>query len=282
MNLGQRRPTDAQDTPATGTCAMTKALLAATAIAVAFATPALAIKRTPYPEIKVEMAEAYKPDTAFEGMRKTLLMAVAKKDKAALVNLVGPTFVWTFNDQMAEDFDFGRDAQHNFKVAFGFRAAGKDVDGGVEDGPYWDTLADVAKSGSFYKDSNNKNLVCGPNRASVADETVFQEASTKIAAKDDEGEWYYVVGDTVVSASPSAGAPQVATISKVAVPVLSYYPKATAAQPEPIATHIEVLLPSGKSGFVAIAMAKPLYGATLCFAKSADGNWKIASVNQVD
>lgn len=261
---------------------MTKVLLAAAAIAVALATPAFAIKRAPYPEIKVEMAEAYKPDAAFEGMRKALLIAVAKKDKAALMNLVGPTFVWTFDDQIAQEFDFGRDAQHNFKVAFGFRAAGKDADGGVEDGPYWETLTDIAKAGSFYKDANTSNLVCGPNRAWVSDEALFEQARNKIATKDDTGEWYFVAGDTVVTSAPTVTGQQIATISKVAVPVVSYFPKASASQPDPIPTHIEVLLPSGKTGYLPIAQARPLFGASLCFAKTGDGSWKIASVNQVD
>src|ERR1700733_6256361 len=58
-------------------------------------------------------------EPAFEGMRKAFMIAVAKKDKAALMNLVGPTFLWTYDDEIADSFDFGRDAAHNFKVAFG-------------------------------------------------------------------------------------------------------------------------------------------------------------------
>src|ERR1700733_5776369 len=126
MNFGSAKTTDGQDVSPTTEPAhsretpMTRVLLAATAIAVAFATPALAIiKRAPYPEIKIEMAEAYRPEPAFEGMRKAFMIAVAKKDKAALMNLVGPTFLWTYDDEIADSFDFGRDAAHNFKVAFG-------------------------------------------------------------------------------------------------------------------------------------------------------------------
>lgn len=261
---------------------MTRVLLAATAIAVAFATPALAIiKRAPYPEIKIEMAEAYRPEPAFEGMRKAFMIAVAKKDKAAVMNLVGPTFLWTYDDQIADSFDFGRDAAHNFKVAFGFRAFGKDSDGGVEDGPYWETLAQLANPGSFYKAEYHANFVCGPNRVWAADDTLFDQARSKIATKDDNGEWYAIPGEAVVTTAPTAGQP-ITKISKVAVPVLSYYPKAVAGQPEPIATHLEVPLPSGKSGFIPISMARPLFAARLCFAKNAEGMWKIASVNQVE
>src|SRR2546423_7992857 len=75
-----------------------------------------AIKRVPYPEIKVEVIAAYRPDAAFEVMRKALADAVAKKDAAALFELVGPTFVWTLQGGATDQFDLGRDALHNFKV----------------------------------------------------------------------------------------------------------------------------------------------------------------------
>src|ERR1700736_2014696 len=93
-----------------------------------------AVKEVPYPAVKVELAEAYTPDAAFEKMRKAFAEAVAKKDTQALFSLVGPTLVWMSQGAAIDQFDFGRDALHNFKVVFGFRETGKDTDGGVPDG----------------------------------------------------------------------------------------------------------------------------------------------------
>src|ERR1700730_9780063 len=103
-----------------------------------------AVKKVPYPEVKVTINEGYKPDPAFEKMRSAFTAALAKKDVAALTELVAPTFLWTVNGQPADKMDLGRDALYNFKVVFGFRTPGKDEDGGVGNGPFWDTLAAFA------------------------------------------------------------------------------------------------------------------------------------------
>jgi hypothetical protein len=120
----------------------------AVVLALALGSPAaMALNRVPYPEVKVEVSDAYKPDAAFNAMRKAFSDAVAKKDSAALFALVGPTFVWTMQGSTVDQLDMGRDSLHNFKVVFGFRQQGKDTDGGVENGPYWDALAAFAARG---------------------------------------------------------------------------------------------------------------------------------------
>jgi hypothetical protein len=53
---------------------------------------------------------------------------VANRDTQALFSLVGPTFVWVSQGGLVDQFAFGRDALHNFKVVFGFREPGKDVE----------------------------------------------------------------------------------------------------------------------------------------------------------
>src|SRR5262249_10654147 len=123
------------------------------AIACALALPAgAAIKRVPYPEVKVEVSEPYKPDPAFVAMRKKFSDAVAKKDSQALFALVAPTFVWTFQGGSTDQFDMGRDALHNFKVVFGFRPQGADADGPVENGPFWGALPAFSDDGTYYVD----------------------------------------------------------------------------------------------------------------------------------
>jgi len=44
--------------------------------------------------------------------------------------------------------------------------------------------------------------------------------------------------------------------------------------------HLELLLPAGKSGWVAVGAVKPLSADQLCFAKQPSGDWKIAAYDQ--
>jgi hypothetical protein len=81
--------------------------------------------------------------------------------------------------QPADELDLGRDGIHNFKVVFGFRALGKDKDGGVDNGPYWDALAAFAGDSTYYAATDTGNLICGPIAADVADDNIFGQASKR-------------------------------------------------------------------------------------------------------
>src|SRR5260370_33110126 len=109
---------------------------AAALMAVTLGTaPAAAVKRMPYPEIKVELLPIYEPEPGFAARRKAFAEATAKKDAAALLALVAPTFVWTAQDELAAEFDLGRDALYNFEVVFAVRSRGKEDDRRLERGP---------------------------------------------------------------------------------------------------------------------------------------------------
>jgi len=43
-----------------------------------------------------------------------------------------------------------------------------------------------------------------------------------------------------------------------------------------------LLLPSGKTGWVTLDKVRPLLIDRLCYAKSANGDWKIAGLSQSD
>jgi hypothetical protein len=86
------------------------------------------------------------------------------------------------SDQPADELDLGRDAIHNFKVAFGFRALGQDVDGGVDNGPYWEVLTTFAEDTSYYIANDAGTLVCGPMSAEVADDNALDRARRRIDA----------------------------------------------------------------------------------------------------
>jgi hypothetical protein len=135
--------------------------VAAAAASLATGTATFAqVKKIPYAEVKVDLPESFTPDAALQNTRKAFVDAVTKKDANALFALVGPTFVWLSQNTPSEQFDMGRDALHNFKVAFGFREYGTDSDGNVPEGPFWDSLEGFASDGSLYQDVGS--LVCGP------------------------------------------------------------------------------------------------------------------------
>jgi hypothetical protein len=249
---------------------------AAAASALAISTASFAeVKKVPYTEVKVDVPEAIKPDAALEAMRKAFVDAVTKKDIQALSALVGPTFVWLSQNSPSDQFDMGRDALHNFKVAFGFREPGQDTDGPVADGPFWDKLEAFAADGDYYQDVGN--LICGPITGSVQNDEAWEKAREKIGA-DDSVEWNFTMAETSATAAPGAGAP-VGKVGTVALPILSVHPPEAQGQPT---THLQVLLPSGKAGWIPLSAARPFSTDSLCYALTAKGEWKIAAFDQTE
>jgi len=185
---------------------------AITLLATVAAASADEIKQVPYPEVKVQVPELFKPDAGFLRMQKTLYDAVEKKNTQAVSFLVGPNFVWTQDSAISGQFDYGGDALQNFKVAFGFRAAGKHADGGVKDGPYWESLYDFADNKDFQK--VNDTLVCGPVAATVAD---FDGALSTVMA--------LLPGSSVNSSTSIAAAEPAAVLllSSIAVSLRTFF-----------------------------------------------------------
>jgi hypothetical protein len=239
-----------------------------------------AVKKVAYPEVKVDLNDAYRPDAAFDAMVTRFAAAVAAKDGPALFALVGPMFVWTQAGALVDELDLGREPLHNFKVVFGFRAAGASADGGVENGPFWDALSAIAQDKTYYKATDSGNLICGPIGASVMDEGVFERARNKIETGDEPADWYFTLADTAVAKAPGDRGPPVAKVGKVALPVLSVSPVGKEGEPAPAPAFLEVLLPSGKTGWIAASAARPLDSERLCYAKTAAGDWKIVGYDQ--
>ncbi len=243
--------------------------------------PAAAVKKVPYPEVKVSVTPAFKGDPGLDALRKSLAEAVAKKDMAALSALVAPKFLWTSGGEPAEDFDGARDALHNFKIAFGFREAGKTADGPTEIGPQWNLLALFAADESLGQDPGSP-MVCGPITAKAVDEKILEQAIEKVDEEDESSEWVYFAEEVTLTGSPTGGS-SVGKFANTALPVVSIYPvpqePKPPAEPKP-PTHIELLLPSGKTGWAPVDKMRPLVIDRLCYAKVASGEWKIAGLDQ--
>jgi hypothetical protein len=63
------------------------------------------------------------------------------------------------------------------------------------------------------------------------------------------------------------------------MPLIGPYPPEREGAPPP-PTHFEVLLPSGRTGWVPVTAVRPLETDHLCFARTPAGEWKIASIDQ--
>lgn len=241
---------------------------ASLAAILAFAGSAFAELMVTYPQVRVELGATYTPDAAFEKFRKQFASAVDSKDLKALSALVAPGFVWTVNNTLADDFDPGRDAQHNFRVVFGFRAVGKDADGGVEGGPYWGALKSFADDDSFNGDGGN--LVCSPNTATIVSAEVYERAASRVEGSFEGSHWVFLLRSTPVASTPDDKGTPIGKVGTDAVPVISIYPEKSE-----VPTHFEILLTSGRRGWIPANAARPLQGNRLCYVLTPSGEWKI-------
>jgi len=241
-------------------------------------TPAAAIKKTSYPEVKIEAPAPFKPDPALETMRKSLADIVRRKNVGDLSALLGPTFFWTTYGEPAEQFDASRDALHNFKVAFGFRQHGKNSDNQNPENQLWELLDEmVSERGLFLQDSDPE-VVCGPASAEPVDADVMDRAIELIQNGDEDSEWVYTFNEIALTEIPDGGT--TARVASIAMPIVSTHPPTTAIGNNPIPTHYELLLPSGKTGWTEVKNVKSLAVDKLCYGKGPDGAWKIVGYEQ--
>jgi hypothetical protein len=242
---------------------------AALAAVLAFTVPASPEVRVTYPQVRVQLAPAYTPDADFDMFRKKFLSAIESKNLLALSELVAPGFVWTVDNALGADFDPGRDAQHNFRVAFGFRGVGEVADGEVENAD-WNLLKSFAEDDSLYQVGDGDNLVCSPNAATIVSTEVYERAAARVDAAIDDVQWFFTLRATTVAKAPDDTGTPIGKISVEAVPVLSTHPQ-DADKP----THLEILLPSGRRGWIPANVARPLQGDRLCYVRNVGREWRI-------
>src|SRR5262245_33575412 len=197
---------------------------AALAVGLAFAALASAEVRITYPQVRVRLGATYTPDADFDTFRKQFLSAVESKDLNALSALVAPGFVWTVDSALSVDFDPGRDAQHNFRVVFGFRSVGEVADGDVENGD-WNLLKSFAEDDSLTLVGDGENLVCSPNAATVISTEVYERAAARVDEAIDDVQWFFTLRPTAVAKAPDDTGTPIGKIGTEAVPVLSTHPE---------------------------------------------------------
>jgi hypothetical protein len=242
---------------------------AALAALLAFITTASPEVRITYPQVRVQLGPTYTPDADFDTFRKKFLSAIESKNLLALSELVAPGFVWTVDSALAVDFDPGRDAQHNFRVVFGFRGVGEVADGDVENGD-WNLLKSFAEDDSLNQVGDGENLVCSPNAATIVSTEVYERAAARVDEAIDDVQWFFTLRATAVAKAPDDTGTPIGKISIEAVPVLSTHPQ-DADKP----THLEILLPSGRRGWIPANVARPLQGDRLCYVRNVGREWRI-------
>src|SRR5207249_746985 len=131
--------------------------------------------------------------------------------------------------------------------------------------------AAFAADETFYGGATS--LVCGPTAATIADEDLFERTKQRIGA-DESVEWYFTVAETTAAtATPGGGGAPVARVGQMALPVLSVHPPKPEGQAAPPVTHLQVLLPSGRRGWIPLSAARPLVSDRLCYALTSGGEW---------
>lgn len=121
-------------------------------------------------------------------------------------------------------------------------------------------------------------ISCAP--ADVADNDLFEQARKTIETGDEGADWYFTVANTDVMKAPGNSGAPIGKVGTVALRILGFYPSPQEGKPVSQFTHVEVLLPSGKSGWIPAAAARPLFTDHLCYAKTPSGDWKIAAIDQ--
>lgn len=240
--------------------------------------PASAVKKSPFPEVRVEAPKPYTADPALESMLKSLAYAIRKRNAGDLSALVGPAFFWTESGEPAEQFDKNRDALHNFKVAFGFRQHGRNSDNQNPENQLWELLDEMVSERSLFLPDGGPNVVCGPAAAEPVDTDAMDQAIEKVENEDEDTEWVYSLSEITLTENPGGRA--VIKVSSMAMPIVSTYPPTKETGNNPIPTHYELLLPFGKTAWTEVKNVHPLAVDKLCYGKGNDGTWKIVGYDQ--
>jgi hypothetical protein len=212
--------------------------------------------------------KAYKPvaiklpqpinDASFVAFRKQVGDIAQKKDRAALARLVSQNFFLIAGEKDAAD-----------RKKPGIENLAKALNLDAKDGEGWMTLAEYAQEPTAEDDPDHKGVKCAPA------DPAFDENAAEQLAKDtqtDPGDWGYPVKDGVeVRGAARANAP---VVDKLGLYLVRVYPEDSPASAVQGPDFIRIVLPSGKTGYVAGDQLLPLGNEQLCYGKEGNA-WKI-------
>ncbi|HUI94296.1 MAG TPA: hypothetical protein VLX44_00960 [Xanthobacteraceae bacterium] len=223
----------------------------------------------PYKPLAVAMP-APSNDPSFDAFRKQLADVANRKDRAGLARLiVSQGFFWDAAN--GDKADKRKPAVANLEQALG-GFAGPGAQG-------WEALASAASDPTLEPLPDHKGVMCGPAGPNIDDQAF--EALTKETGTD-AGDWAFPVAPQVdVRGAAQPNAPVIEKLGMTLVRVLPDQmppPNAPNAQP-PMFAH--VVLPSGRTGYVAMEQISPIGFDQICYLKDASG-WKITGYESTD
>jgi hypothetical protein len=212
----------------------------------------------PYQPVTVTPPATYN-DPGFVAFRKQLADVAAKKDRAALAQMiVAQNFFWVQDHDLADKRKAGID---NLAKAINLDA---------KDGSGWDVLNGYANEPTAAELPEHKGVFCAPAPPGI-DPKAFQALVEGTGT--DPSEWGYPInGGVDVHAAAQSSSPVIDKLGMVLVRVLPDSSQPTNPD-QPFLLHVAT--PSGKTGYIDAQQLSPLGGDEMCYTKDASG-WKIA------
>jgi hypothetical protein len=216
----------------------------------------------PYDLVSVEIPVAAENAT-FAAFRNELA-EVAKRRIFAELAAVVVTRGFFWDRDFGNGFDPTKSGVENLAAAIGLEADG---------GAGWNRLAAFAAEPTATPIPLHVGVICGPP------DPIYDAAELERlieTTKTQSRVWTYPRDTGVpVHAAPRAGSAVVETLGLHLVHVLAYETAERGAEPER-AAWARVATPTGKAGFVAPDMLRPLSREQLCYIKDVIGRWRIA------
>lgn len=234
-----------------------------------FVSAAIAQTQVPAPPQAPAPPKPYKPvsisapvpltDPSFEAFRKQVQDIAKRKDKAALGKIVAKNFFW--ERESGNGADKKKTGADNLATALDLNAP---------DGSGWDVLGIYTSDPTAEPMQGRTGVVCGPAGPKYDEKAL--EALTQ-SSDTDVSEWAYPAKPSVEAhASADSSSP---VVDKLGMNFVRVYPDDSPANAITAPNAIRVVLPSGKTGYVAMESLAPLTADQLCYVKDASG-WKIA------
>ena len=216
----------------------------------------------PYKAVTIALPQNHK-DKSFEAFREQLAGIAERKDRAALAKLIHKNFFW--ERQSGNGADAKKSGIANFAAAIGLDN-GEDPEGG------WEVIAIYAEDPTAFQLSDKPGAICGPADPNF-DENAFQALLE--STKTDISDWVYPIATGVeMRAAPRANA---AVVEKVGLTFIRAMPSDAPPDSANESEYINVMLPSGKAGFVRLQDLASLSISQICYVKDGEA-WKIAGV----